>query len=58
MLHLGTDSEGRPVGSVEPDEGQAASFVGWLALMAELARLLSDSTGGGPGAVGRKLPAN
>lgn len=38
VLHL--DPAGRPVGSVRLGDGPLTPFVGWLALMAECARLL------------------
>lgn len=41
-LQIGLDSEGRPVGDVRSGRQPASEFVGWLALMAELARFLPD----------------
>ncbi len=39
---LTTDPGGRPAGVVEGDDGRSVAFVGWLELMAELARSLTD----------------
>jgi hypothetical protein len=39
---LTTDPGGRPAGVVESDDGRSVAFVGWLELMAELARSLAD----------------
>lgn len=40
-VRLHFDTGGRPIGSVRSSEGEASSFVGWLALMAECSRLLA-----------------
>lgn len=40
VVVLGADSDGRPVGSVQPEGGTPLGFTGWLALMAELSRLM------------------
>ena len=41
---LTTDPGGRPAGVVESDDGRSVAFVGWLELMAELARSLADAS--------------
>ena len=42
LVVLATDPGGRPTGVVEDGTGRSTSFVGWLELMAELARPLAN----------------
>lgn len=52
VLHLVLDPEGRPKGTVSTEVGTGAApteFSGWLALMAELSRLVAgQKASGGP----------
>jgi hypothetical protein len=45
VIRIGLDPDGRPVGWASTGSGSGVSFEGWLALMAELSRLLEARVG-------------
>ncbi|HLI36959.1 MAG TPA: hypothetical protein VKV80_06410 [Streptosporangiaceae bacterium] len=42
VLLVGLDDEGRPVGSVQPENGPPVGFTGWVSLMSEISRFLRE----------------